>query len=289
MMRSNMVTEIKTNCMNRLFILTLVATALLTGCKKDSYMPFHSTASIDNIYFNFDPKTSDRDSIIYTFAYTPGKITDTIYLPVQISGNRSATARRFTIAVTDSLTTAIPGIHYSALKDTYTLPAGAGFDSIPLVLFNTDSLMSRRSVSLSLHLAATDDLGVQIADVIKARIIFSNKLEKPVWWDKWMLNYSDVKFELFIIATGVTALASGDDYGLYAPQSLYYMGLMNILLNDPFTWVADNPEKGYALELRSDGNYDFYNTANPSHKLLVKKDLSAGRYFFIDENGAQVI
>jgi len=284
-----MVTEIKTNCMNRLFILALVTVALLTGCKKDTYMPFHPTGKTDNIYFNFDPTTPDRDSIIYTFAYTPGKVSDTIYLPVQISGHRADTARTYKVAVTDSLTTAIPGIHYSALKDSYTMPAGAGFDSIPLVLFNTDTLMSRRSVSLSLHLVATDGLGVQIADIIKARIIFSNKLEKPVWWDIWMLNYSDVKFELFIISTGVTVLASGEDHGLYAPQSLYYMGLLDVLLNDPFAWVADNPEKGYALELRTDGNYDFFNTANPSHRLLVKKDLSSGKYFFIDENGAQVI
>lgn len=272
--------------MNRLFILALVATAVLTGCKKDTYMPYHST---DNIYFSFPTNPSDRDSIIYTFAYTPGKLSDTLYLPVEISGNRTDQARKYKVTVIDTATTAIPGIHYAALKDFYTMPAGAGVDSIPLILFNTDTLMSKRSVRLSLHLAATDELGVQIADLIQAHIIFSNKLEKPVWWDKWMTNYSDVKFELFIISTGVTVLASGSDYGLYAPQSLYYIGLMNVLLGDPFTWVANNPDKGYILEQRTDGNYDFYNTGNPSHRLLVKKDPSSGKFFFIDEKGAQVI
>lgn len=268
------------------YIIGFMAVLALWGCEKATYMPFHTT---DNIYFNFATST-DRDSVIYTFAYTPGKLKDTLWLPVRISGNRTGSDRSYKVMVSDSATTAVADKHYAALADHYTMKANAGIDSIPLILLNTDSNLSKRSVRLNLTLAATPDLGVAIADIIKARVIISNKLEKPKWWDLWLLNYSDVKFELFIIATnGVTELASGDDYGLYAPQSLYYRDLMNVLIGDPFGWVAANPGRGYVLEKRADGDYDFYNTATPSHRLLVRKDAGTGNYFFIDENGKQVV
>jgi hypothetical protein len=110
----------------------------------------------------------------------------------------------------------------------------------------------------------------------------------PSWWHFWMTNYTDTKYRLFIIATGVTELAHGTDYGLYAPQSLYFIGLMNSLILDPVSWVASNPGKGYALQVRADGNYDFYNKATPAQTILVKVDASTNSYHFIDENGAFV-
>ena len=98
--------------------------------------------------------------------------------------------------------------------------------------------------------------------------------------------YSQVKHELFLITTGVTDLSTS---GLDAPKNLYYVGRLNSFLADPFTWVANNPDKGYVLEQRTDGNYDFYNTSTPNHRILYKKDVQAGRFFFIDENGVEVI
>jgi len=256
----------------------------LASCKKAAYMPYHSS---DNIYFNFDDATTDRDSIVYTFAYTPGKESDTIYLPVRLSGNRMNTARTYKIAVTDSGTTARPNLHYAPLKDQYTLPANSGYDSIPLIVYNTDTLLAERSVALDLHLVATDELGAAIPSLISARIVISNKLEKPVWWNMWLGGYySQVKHELFLITTGVTDLSTS---GLDAPKNLYYVGRLNSFLADPFTWVANNPDKGYVLEQRTDGNYDFYNTSTPNHRILYKKDVQAGRFFFIDENGVEVI
>jgi hypothetical protein len=263
----------------------LVITAL-AGCHKDTVLLYQQPQ--DNVYFGFS-NDNDRDSVTYTFAYTPGRQVDTFYLPVHLSGNRSSHSRTFQVAVTDSGTTAVPGLDYVALKDSYTLPADSGFVWLPVILLNNDTLLTQHSVGLNLHLVATSDLGVQLADVITARVIISNKLEKPFWWIKWMTNYSDEKFELFIIATnGVTALAGGSDYGLYAPQSLYYIGLMNNLINDPVGWIAQNPHRGYVLASQPDGTWYFYNTATPSNRIQVIFNTSANRYYFVQKIGGFV-
>ncbi|MBS1662863.1 MAG: DUF4843 domain-containing protein [Bacteroidetes bacterium] len=251
------------------------------ACRKAQYMTYNTS---DNVFFNFSDSTTDRDSVIYTFAFSPGKLSDTLRLPVSISGLRVSRDRKYKVVVSGG-TTAVAGTHFEALKDTYTIPADSGRVRLALVLYNKDSLLSKRAVGLNLKMAATDDLGVALSGLINARIIISNRLEKPVWWDKWMSKYSAVKFKLFIIATGVTELAYGQDYGQYAPESLYYIGLMNNLIDDPLGWVAANPKKGYVLTLRQDGNYDFYSSGNPNDRVLLQYDAGTNSYHFIDENG----
>ena len=259
----------------------------LTACHKEMLPLYEQTQ--DNVYFDFATQ-QDRDSVTYTFAYTPGLLKDTLYLPVKISGNRASKSLTYKVAITDSNNTAVAGLDYAAFQPSYTIAANKGTASLPVILLNNDTLLTQRSVRLSLHLVATDDLGVQLSDIITARVIISNKLEKPAWWDRWMTNYSDEKFELFIIATnGVTELANDDaTYGLFAPQSLYYIGLMNDLINDPVGWITKNPDRGYVLQPQGDGTYYFYNSATPSNRIQVIFDTSANRYFFVQKIGGFV-
>ena len=263
----------------------LLLITVLVSCHKEA-LPLYQQAQ-DNVYFNF---SNGNDSVTYTFAYTPGVLIDTIYLPIRISGNRASKGLSYKVAVTDSGTTAVAGLDYVALQTSYAIPPDSGTAWLPIVLLNNDTLLTQHSVTLNLQLVATSDLGVQIPDIIKARVIISNKLEKPSWWDLWMTNYSDEKFELFIIATnGVTQLASDPaTYGLFAPQSLYYIGLMNNLINDPVGWIAQNPDRGYVLQPQSDGTYYFYNSATPSNRIPVIFDPSANRYYFVQKVGGYV-
>jgi hypothetical protein len=77
--------------------------------------------------------------------------------------------------------------------------------------------------------------------------------------------------------------------GLDAPKNLYHVGRLNAFLNDPFRWVEQNSGLGYVLEKQSDALYHFYNTANPAKKTVLRRNAASGRYFFIDENGQEVI
>ena len=263
----------------------LLLLAVLASCHKEALPLYQQTQ--DNVYFNF---SNGNDSVTYTFAYTPGLLIDTIYLPIRISGNRAPKGLSYKVAVTDSGTTAVAGLDYVALQTSYAIPPDSGTAWLPIVLLNNDTLLTQHSVALNLHLVATSDLGVQLSDIITARVVISNKLEKPNWWDLWMTNYSDEKFELFIIATnGVTQLASDPaTYGLFAPQSLYYIGLMNNLINDPVGWIAQNPDRGYVLQPQSDGTWYFYNSATPSNRIQVIFNPSANRYYFVQKAGGYV-
>lgn len=270
-------------------LILFIALAFLASCKKAEEMMY---ASPDNIYLNFDDsRTKDRDSVIFTFAYNPTKTKDTIFIPVSISGNRTSFARKFKVEVMPALTTAEAGKHYEAFKPEYTMPADSGKVRLPIIALNTDPSLTQKSVTLRFRLVATDDFHVDIIKMTQAKLILSNKLEKPSWWgpgpNTWGIpNYSQVKHELWLLSTGVIDLPFN---GLVAPQYLYYIGLLNNLLNNAPTWVAANNGKGYVLELRSDGNYDFYNPLNPAKKTLYKKNAQTGKFFFIDENGKEVI
>jgi hypothetical protein len=268
-------------------VLVVVASMGLVNCRKTT-VTLYKTAQ-DNVFFNFSDTADDKDSLVYTFAFTPTKVADTILLPVSISGERSTHDMSFKVAVTDSGTTAVEGLHYAPLLDSYIIPAGAGAVYVPVILYNKDSLLSVRSVGLNLHLVATSDLGTQLADVITARIVFSSKPEKPVWWDFFLSSYSDPKFKLFLIAVGYLPSFPADQsqFGYLAPEALYDRGLMDALINDPVGWVAANPDKGYIVQVQPDGvSFAFYNTLTPDNRLTGT--IINGSYYFSDGNGGTV-
>ncbi|HEV2482625.1 MAG TPA: DUF4843 domain-containing protein [Puia sp.] len=268
--------------MRKISIGFLLATFVLASCKKGEYLLYNVP---DNIHFNFVVPTVD--SIVYTFAFTPGRVTDTVYVPMQLSGIRVNRDRQYAVAVTDSNTTAIVSEHYAPLQLYYVLPADSGTTYLPIIIYNTDTLLRKRSVALSLHLVATNDLGIAIADQDMGKVIISNKLEEPAWWTMWMGQYfSSTKYQLFIITTGLSTLSTS---GLDAPKNLYYVSLLNSLLQDPFGWVAANPKSGYVLTQQPDGSYSFYNTDNPQSAIPLVQDASTGNWYFIDENGAEVM
>ena len=107
--------------MRKIIISFLVLSCVLAGCKKGQYLLYGAP---DNIHFNFVVPTVD--SIVYTFAFTPGQESDTVYVPMQLSGTRVNRDRQYMVAVTDSNTTAIEGEHYAKLQQSYVLPADSG-------------------------------------------------------------------------------------------------------------------------------------------------------------------
>ncbi|HEX2536294.1 MAG TPA: DUF4843 domain-containing protein, partial [Chitinophagaceae bacterium] len=131
--------------MRHYFLPALLFCFLLLSCRKAEELRY---STHDNIYFDFDPETKDRDSIVYTFAYEPARASDTILLPVRISGNRVPVARTFKVSIQPQGTTAQAGLHYEALKESYTLPADSGTFSLPIILLNTDPELTQKSVTL---------------------------------------------------------------------------------------------------------------------------------------------
>ncbi len=252
------------------------------ACKKAEPSTFDHAA---NIYF--DLPQAQKDSISYTFAYDLAKSSDTIRIPVTISGKRISQNRFYTAYVEMDSSTALPGTHYKALEQQYAIPANEGRTILPLVVYNRPDLEDS-SRTIIMKLRTSGDFGVENPTIIRARVVLSARLEQPVWWSMWCGAYSRTKHQLFLIVTGITELST---VGLDAPKNLYIANLLTVMLNNPFDWVANNSAKGYVLEAVTPGNtnaYYFYTPQNPNKKILLQKNSGSGRYFFIDENGQEV-
>ncbi|MBO9202969.1 MULTISPECIES: DUF4843 domain-containing protein [Niastella] len=272
--------------MKNITILLLAVVVAMTSCHKETTFTYKAAPGI---FFNLEVVHAS-DSILYTFAYHPELTQDTAWVPVQISGDRdSVNDRKFVMeVVNDSTTTAVANKHYEPLKSEYIMKAGKGVALVPVILYNTDTNMSKRPFAVTLRLKQTPDFSTALdKPIITTRVVVSSRLEKPNWWDMWIKSsYSQVKHQLFRLAATTDELTLD---GSMAPLYLFYVDQLKALMASPQTWKKNHPDKGYNLDLRPDGNYDFYPVANPTKIIPYVKDSQTGQYFFIDETGSKVI
>lgn len=264
-------------------IILLIAVICIISCSKEPEFLYDSP---DSVYFNFEDTAGSK--IVYTFAYDPELVEDTIWLPVKISGKRIPFSRSFKIAVVDSATTASPTLHYEAFKESYELPADSGTFSLPVIIYNKDPELDVLTVTLAFSLQASDDFNTDLPHMITGKISFSNRLEQPGWWIYWMSSlgmYSRVKHQLFLISSGTIDMPdmSKPDAYLQVPKALYHIAQYKAFLSDPFSWVEAHPE--YILTGKANGDYDFYLQEAPEKIIVLKRDQGTNTYYFIDENG----
>jgi len=276
-----------------LFALTLV----IISCKKENLTTYSSPNGKDNIYLG--AAIADTAAYTYTFAYSPAQLRDTVWVKVTVSGERTHQARSFVLATDPKNTTAVAAKHYEPLKATYTMPADSGVVHIPVILLNSDTALQNKTVKLSVVVSGGTGFTTNLPPALRTKqITFSNRLEEPVWWPYWgqLGAYSRVKHQLFLISSGTRDLIIPSpqvdpNYFLYIPRTLYYINNVHEFLQDPFTWVQQNPAAGYKLTKRTDnsGDYDFYNLSTPDKKFWLKYFPSVNKLIFIDENGNQII
>ncbi|WP_346319279.1 DUF4843 domain-containing protein [Chitinophaga sp. YIM B06452] len=279
--------------MKKLLTYIIIGSACFSACKKTEEQLY--TAQ-DNIYFdlNFKDLSGNNrrmDSVMYSFALFPEKSVDTVWLPVRIAGMRRSEARSFRIAVDEKATTAEAGKHYKSLEKEYIIPADSGVAKVPIILFAADPALTSKSVRLKLRLVPTEDFTVTNPEYDSAKVIFSNRLEKPAWWATWqgeLGNYSRVKHELFIRAAGVNELPVAFDAQVL-PKVLFAIRRFKNFLASPISWVADNPQEGYTLEPAGAGKYNFFSITNPGKKYLLELNPADNRYYFTDETGARIV
>jgi len=276
--------------MKRSILLGVFCCMVLFACKKDETPLYNSS---ENVYFDFTPDVDDdkTDSLLYSFALFPSKNIDTLYIPVRVSGFRVPHERKFILTTVDSTTTAVASLHYEPLKKEYIMAADSGVCMVPLVLLNKDTLLKSKTLTIGLTLQATSDLGVAFKLQNKGIIKFSNRLEKPVWWDIWgdeLGGYSRVKHELFIRVSGTTELTTNRSDFMQIPKVLYHTRRFKSFILDPFAWVIANEGDGYVITLADDGFYYFYPKTNPDNRYKLEKSPDDGRYFIRDENGQRI-
>lgn len=268
--------------MKNFWIIAFFTICAFCSCHKAKELVYDSA---ENVYVDY--WDSQADSVLYTFAFHPELGRDTLYVPIRIAGLRRDYDRKFSLQVVKDSSTAKENVHYVPLAPYYIMKQNTGVTYVPVILLNSDPALATRSVSMRIKLFSTEDLAAGIPERNKTKIVFSSKLEHEEWWDWWFdpATWSVTKNQFFIIVTGLTSLTKN---GLDAPKNQYLASLVADFLSNPAKWVAKNPTKGYKLDVRPDGNYDFYSVNNPDKKILYQKSASNGLYYFIDENGKEI-
>lgn len=191
---------------------TLIAVILLlvclsvSSCAENEYEGYNGDSSV---YFQLDPNNWDYvgDSITFSFV---GKKSDiaTINLQVNLAGNIADHDRTIRLHVDEANTTAKVGTHYETLQTEYTLKAGEMQINIPLKVMNIDPLLNNHAVQITICIDETDDFKLKFTKRSKARIIVSNMVMKPSYWDDYSLDFyvyptfSKKLVELMIELTG---------------------------------------------------------------------------------------
>ena len=157
------------------YIIIFAAILPFAGCKEDVPTIF---AEPDGIYFS-----ASSDSLNYTFAKYPGRVTDTIKVPVTVLGKPSDKDRSISIEkVSEAGINATEGVHYKLLQP-YTLPAGKVSTLLPIVVYRTgdmDSLL----ISFKLQLKGNENFisGISTKTALKIKVGY---LQKPSTWGEY--------------------------------------------------------------------------------------------------------
>ena len=154
---------------------TLLFTAIFSGCKEDVPTLF---AEPDGIYFS-----APADSMTYTFAKYPSRVSDTIKVPVTVLGKPAEKDRAISVEkVSEAGINAIEGVHYKLLQP-YTLPAGKVATSLPIVVYKTADIDSLR-ISFKLQLKGNENFisGISAKTSLKINVGY---LQKPPTWGEY--------------------------------------------------------------------------------------------------------
>ncbi len=183
--------------MKNILILIVFACCIFYGCSENDRMVYEEKPAV-----YFADLNSEADSMIYSFTTTDA-IKDTVYFKVKLLGAISDD-KEYKIVV-DPESTAKAGIHYVALEEIYVFPAGKAYTMLPVYMMYTAD-MDTSTVTLSFRLEANDELDLGYLDMVSGRLMITNQLIKPVYWDslffRYYGDYSKVKHQICIDIMG---------------------------------------------------------------------------------------
>ena len=176
--------------MKKLYYIILGLLVGLVACQENDKTDFDSNGAV---YFqvNQGSWSDTRDSIVYSFAGKDGD-SQTLNVQVNLMGGAVNYERHVRVVVNSGKTTAQEGIHYAALEE--------------------------EAFQLVLDLEPSDDLELGLTARTTVRVIISNILTRPYYWEDMYMDYvfgpySRVKHEYCIRELGMDFPQTLDEYG----------------------------------------------------------------------------
>jgi Domain of unknown function (DUF4843) len=198
-------------------VLIVIASLALFSCSQNERMLYEEKPAV-----YFADMSNEADSVVFTFT-TTAEDEATVNLKVTLLG--ALYEDRMYSVVVNPGSTAKEGVHYEALQEEYTYTAGKTSVNLPIrVMYNSD--LDNNIVVLSVSLVANDQMDVGYPDKLTARIMLTNQLVKPSYWDSLLSfyfgEYSKVKHQILTDIMGHDFPATkaeteyyGDEYSIY--------------------------------------------------------------------------
>ena len=249
---------------------TILFAAILQGCKEDVPTVF---AEPDGIYFS-----APADSMTYTFAKYPNRLSDTLKIPVTVLGNAAGTDRTISIEkVSGDDINGTEGVHYKLLQP-YTIPAGKVSTMLPVVIYRTGD-MDSLSINFKFQLKANENFvsGISAKTSLKIKVGYLQK--PPTWgdltglqWAGYSLNmgtWTRTKYKVVLDALYdpvSDTTVSEFPYGRSQPPAIYlqYLQLVKNYIRTKYPGNYSYP-RGIGATLRDPDNKDSVIQVGPSN------------------------
>ena len=180
-----------------------------------------------------------KDSTIFSFAYDQTLSTGTVKLKLNCIANLSDKDRVFGIQYLADESTAQAGVDFVMPDEEQILPANDSVAYIEIQLNKSDNVKTK---DLLLVFGVTDygDFKPGMNAYRKNRIIVSDKLTRPAWWDSWhesngLGSWSEKKYTLFMEQIHVIDLTLDRDGG-----TMSYSEMRAHVLKFKY-WLQENP------------------------------------------------
>lgn len=252
-----------------IFYIILLA-AILPGCKEDVPTIF---AEPDGIYFN-----APADSMGYTFAKYPNRLSDTLEIPVTVLGSAAGTDRTISLEKLSGVDiNGTEGVHYKLLQP-YKLPAGKVSTVLPVVIYRTGD-MDSLSINFKFQLKANENFvsGISAKTSLKIKVGYLQK--PPTWgdltglqWAGYSLNmgtWTRTKYKVVLDALYdpvSDTTVSEFPYGRSQPPAIYlqYLQLVKNYIRTKYPGNYSYP-RGIGATLRDPDNKDSVIQVGPSN------------------------
>lgn len=182
----------------------------LSACSEDNLTGY----SLDSyIYF----AKESIDSTIFSFAYDNKQTEGVLKLKLNLVSLLEARERSFGVRFLPNESSAKEGIHFEWQERGQLIAANDSIGYLTLLIKKGD--LNKSAVEAVFELVDSDDFKVGLRSNSRARVIISDKLSRPKWWDDWHISsglgtYSDEKYSAFIEEMQVHDLTLEEDGGV---------------------------------------------------------------------------
>lgn len=201
------------------------------ACSEDDLSGYESDS-----YIYFSKKTAD--STIFSFAYDKSQTVGNVDLKLNIVSNIEDRNRAFAVQFLPEESTAVEGTHFELPESGQFVMANDSVGYFKLTVKKGD--LGNNYVLAVFELVDTDDFKVGLKSNKKARVIISNQLNRPEWWNSWHETdglglYSTEKYQAFIEEMGIYDLTQEKDGGTldYSEVRVLILKFKRILVSAP--------------------------------------------------------